>query len=202
MTSSARLPITIPSEDRISTEEVLQSVRAVLAPLIRTPRLGITDFDQAIERLCELSARCLAVERASLWRFDAARGMLVCLNLYCVETNAHSKGTEIDMATTPRYLAALKGGGAIAAHDAQRDPRTSEFAAGYLVPLGISSMLDASVVVDGSLRGIACNEHVGNGPREWKADEVVAAMMFADLAAVLTASREMGSIDSQRRLSL
>lgn len=64
----------------------------------------------------------------------------------------HSKGIEIDMAATPRYLATLSRGGAIAAHDAQRDPRTSEFTADYLVPLRITSMLDASVLVDGSMR--------------------------------------------------
>src|SRR5262249_40957652 len=154
MTSSAHPPIGIASPDRISTAEVLQSVRDVLAPLLRNPRLGAADFDRAIERLCEVSAGCLGVERASIWRFDAAPRVLVCLNLYSVTTRAHSKGTEIDTASTPRYLAALAGGGAIAAHDAQKDPRTSEFAAGYLVPLGITSMLDASVVIDGSLRGI------------------------------------------------
>lgn len=188
MTSSVDLHTAIASPDRISTADVLQSVRDVLAPLLRTPRLGAADFDRAIERLCEVSAGCLGVERASIWRFDAARRVLVCLDLWSVTTRGHSKGTEIDTGSTPRYLAALAGGGAIAAHDAQKDPRTSEFTAGYLVPLGITAMLDASVVVDGSLRGVLCNEHVGERPRVWTPDEVLAALMFADLAAVLTAA--------------
>lgn len=175
--------------NRISTEDVLESVRAILAPLLRTPRLSAADYDRALERLCEVSARCLGVARASIWSFDAARGVLVCLNLYSVAEQAHSKGVEIDTSSTPRYLAALARGGAIAAHNARKDPRTSEFAESYLVPLGITSMLDASVVIDGSLRGVACGEHVGLGPREWTVLEVRAALMFADLAAVLTAAR-------------
>ena len=49
---------------------------------------------------------------------------------------------------------ALMSGRAIDAHDACDDPRTSEFRDGYLVPGGISSMLDAAIRVGGKIVGV------------------------------------------------
>ena len=47
----------------------------------------------------------------------------------------------------------------------RHDPRTRELTEGYLVPLGITSMLEATVRMDtGELVGVVCHEHVGPDP--------------------------------------
>lgn len=174
----------------VSIEPVLVGVRAALAPLLRSGAPSAAELDAALEQLTEAAANAVAVERASFWRFDANRHVLVCENLFSRRDGTHTKGTEIDLTATPRYLAALSRGGAVAAHDAQHDPRTSEFTDAYLAPLRITAMLDASVLVDGTLDGIICHEHVGDAPRAWTALEVHAALLFADLAAVLARRRQ------------
>ena len=63
--------------------------------------------------------------------------------------------------TCPRYFEALQSERAIRAHDARTDKRTSEFRKGYLVPLGITSMLDAPVFLRGKMVGVVCHEHTG-----------------------------------------
>jgi GAF domain-containing protein len=175
----------------LDVEPVLVGVRAAIGPLVHGES-SPAEVDAAVRQLTEAAANAVGVARASVWRFDAARHVLVCVDLFSRTDGTHAQGTEIDLTATPRYIAALARGGAVAAHDAQHDPRTSEFTASYLAPLHITAMLDASVLVDGVLEGIICHEHVGDAPRAWSALEVQAALLFADLAAVLSRLRSRG----------
>ena len=84
----------------------------------------------------------------------------------------------------PRYFAALQSERAIRAHDARTDKRTSEFRKGYLVPLGITSMLDAPVFLRGKMVGVVCHEHTGRA-RRWKLHEELLASSFADFVALV-----------------
>ena len=84
----------------------------------------------------------------------------------------------------PRYFEALQSERAIRAHDARTDTRTSEFRDGYLVPLGITSMLDAPVFLRGKMVGVVCHEHTGR-PRRWKLHEELLAGSFADFVALV-----------------
>jgi diguanylate cyclase (GGDEF)-like protein/PAS domain S-box-containing protein len=77
----------------------------------------------------------------------------------------------------------------IAAHDARSDPRTREFEKSYLEPLGITSMLDAPILLGGKLIGVVCNEHVG-GPRRWAPWEELLAGTLADFAAMVFGAAE------------
>src|SRR4029077_7677403 len=67
--------------------------------------------------------------------------------------------------------------------NARTDRRTSEFRKGYLVPLGIMSMLDAPVFLRGKMAGVVCHEHTGK-PRRWKLHEELLASSFADFVAL------------------
>lgn len=90
---------------------------------------------------------------------------------------------------TPRYFEALAEERSIAAHDARTDPRTSEFEKNYLVPNGITSMLDAPIVLGGKLVGVVCNEHVGPA-RRWAPWEELLAGTLADFVAMALGSAE------------
>src|SRR5207253_1675524 len=81
-----------------------------------------------------------------------------------------SPGTVIAAREFPRYFAALEESRVVAAEDASRDSRTSEFAEPYLRPLGIASMMDAPIRLHGALVGVVCHEHVGS-KREWPLED-------------------------------
>jgi diguanylate cyclase (GGDEF)-like protein len=97
----------------------------------------------------------------------------------------------------PRYFEALKLGRAIDGHDAHHDPRTSEFSASYLTPLGITSMMDAAIRHDGRVVGVVCLEHVGE-PRTWTAAEMEFAGALADQAALALAAVERRRLEEDR----
>ncbi|HTJ81728.1 MAG TPA: sensor domain-containing diguanylate cyclase [Polyangiaceae bacterium] len=168
----------------------MKSFRSVLAALMRSDAAETGDIATALDHVTEVAAEVMRVERASVWRFSTDRSELVCANLYERLTDRHMHGTILSARDKPRYFAALAEERSIAAHEAQRDPRTSEFTEKYLEPLGITSMIDAPVVVAGELAGVICFEHVGPG-RVWHAWEELAAGSFADFVAMVLAAAQL-----------
>lgn len=134
-------------------------------------------------RLTEAAAHGLEVPRASIWFYDAQRTKIRCADLFERETSKHSEGAELPASTFPAYFAALTTERTIAAHDALRDPRTSEFAKPYLEPLNIGAMLDVPIWVDGKMVGVVCSEHIG-GKRKWTSDDENFAYAMAGFVAL------------------
>jgi len=160
--------------------------------IVRIARLsaGRSDFSLSdmLAQLTETAAVTLHVERTSVWLLSDDRKSLSCLDLYELSRAAHSRGVILIADNYPEYFKALETGRAIDAHDAHTDPRTREFRDGYLVPLGIASMMDAAIRVKGQVVGVVCHEHVGSR-RDWQPTELHFAGALADqVALVLTAA--------------
>lgn len=156
----------------------LRLQQTALVDLTRTGVFSGPDIDAIFRQLVEVSARTLGVERVSIWRFTPDRRAIHCHALFELAPNRHSSGVELAADNYPHYFAALAATDVIAADDAQRDPRTSEFTEGYLVPLGIGAMLEVPIHPD----GVLCHEHVGPG-RKWRPDEQLFGIAVGNLAA-------------------
>ena len=165
--------------------------------IVRIARLtvghGNLDLEGMLAQLTETASATLSVERTSVWLLSEDHRSLCCLDLYERTPGAHSAGTVLIAEAYPRYFEALETGRAIDAHDALFDPRTSEFAEGYLKPLGITSMMDAAIRREGKLVGVVCHEHVG-AKRTWQPDELAFAGALADQVSLVLAA------DERRRL--
>ncbi|MBK6695152.1 MAG: sensor domain-containing diguanylate cyclase [Myxococcales bacterium] len=179
-----------PSPPPSSVEDMLRPQRKALAALARSSAISEGDVATALAQLTEVAASVLGVERASVWRFDQEHSRIECVNLFERSKRRHSRGLVIERSAAPRYFAALDSERNISAANALTDARTSEFADGYLAPLGIGAMLDAPVFEGAALVGVVCHEHVG-APRAWRLWEELVAATMADLVAIalLTAER-------------
>ncbi len=162
---------------------LLERERAVLAGLMRSPALAAGDALTAVRQATEAAAGLLQVARASLWMFGDERRHIECTDLFDAVANEHSAGIMLYAKDAPAYFAAAADDRVIAAHDARTDPRTRDFTASYLEPLGIVAMLDAPVYVHGELAGIVCLEHVGQ-PRRWEPAEELMAATIADFVGM------------------
>ena len=156
--------------------------RAAVASLVTDSELNGPELDVALRRLTEILSASLQVERASVWLMSDDGREMRCAELFETSPRRHSAGLVLRAADYPRYWLALQLEARVDADDAVNDPRTSEFAAGYLRPLGITSMLDAVLLKDGQVAGVVCLEHTG-AARHWEADE----QSFANTAAALVA---------------
>ena len=155
-------------------------------------RYGSSDPQQeAAELITQAACEVYGVARAGIWRVSTQS--LDSISLYRRDLDRHEQLPSIDAGNFPHYLEALHSGRAIDAHDAQHDLRTRELAPGYLEPLGITSMLDASIRIEGEVVGVLCLEHIGP-KRIWQADEIAFAGELADQFAQVLVNQEKRSV--------
>src|SRR6185436_15468836 len=140
-------------------------------------------LDEALRKIVQEAAETLGLARVNAWRYFQDHVGIRCVAHYQSATRTFSSGMELQAADFPDYFEALRTNTLIAADDAVLDPRTREFAASYLAPLGISSMLDAPVFVGNRLEGVLCHEHVGTR-RAWTEDAKVFAIGAANLVSL------------------
>ena len=168
----------------VVTERRMRTQQALLFRLLSEERIDTLPLDTALGRLTQSASQAMSAARASVWQLDASRGELICRDLYLARERRHESGLAIRAADYPSYFDALAKNRAITVTHAPSDPRTRELDAGYLRPLGITSMLDSTIRRGGNTVGVVCIEHVGP-MRHWSPDEQHFVASLADLATLL-----------------
>jgi PAS domain S-box-containing protein len=171
------------------SEIQLQKQNSALIELAKHKSLHQGDLKTALREITETANRTLDIARSSVWMYDETRSQIQCLDLFDRTLNQHSDGLELTAAEYPAYFQALRQERAIAAFDARNDSRTREFTESYLIPLGITSMLDTPIQIGGQIAGVLCLEHVGL-PRYWTIEEESFAVSLADSVTFAVEARE------------
>jgi PAS domain S-box-containing protein len=165
------------------SHEILSKQNAVLADFSKRVNPERGNLQSLMRELTRAASATLDVSRVGIWMYGGDGSFIECLDLYDAGTDRHDHGQRLSKTEYPSYFEALGEHRAIAAHDAHRDPRTREFSESYLTPLGITSMLDAPMWLEGRMVGVICNEHVGL-PRTWTPEEERFAASVADFASL------------------
>ncbi len=193
--------------ERKLAEQVLESSEArlrkqskILTELTRRHTLFHSSLEAAIGEIAEITARTLDTARVGIWLYADNKSKIKAVDLYEAKSNHHSQGLELNETDYPFYFKSLAENLIIAASDARADPRLSEFTDSYLVPFGITSMLDVPIQLGGQIVGVICHEHVG-AKREWKLDEQNFAASMADLISLLLESNERRQAEEALRRS-
>ena len=176
-------------EALLDRERRLRRQNEVLVALGRSPALADGDLDRSLKEITEAAAAHLSVARASVWRYRRDKASLVCDDLFQASTGQHERDMQLLAMDCPSYFQALEEERTITAHHALADPRTRELADSYLRPLGITSMLDAPIRLQGKMIGVLCHEHVGT-PRAWSVDEQNFAGSLADCVSLAIAAAD------------
>ncbi|MBP8154201.1 MAG: PAS domain S-box protein, partial [Nitrospira sp.] len=140
-------------------------------------------LEPALQEITRATAMTLGVSRTSIWLLSEDHGSIRCKDLYESSTHSHSSGIDLQSAHFPEYFRELLSERVIDAADARSDPRTREFTACYLEPLGIGAMLDIPIRFKGKLVGVLCNEHIGP-PRPWMLEEQQFGHAIASLVSL------------------
>lgn len=171
-------------EEERRRELETQRFRAeVIAKLAMSPHLAAGRLPELVRELTELASEALATERVGIWLFDGKNTKLVNLDTFVRSQKSHHSGDVLSPAEFTPELEAMKNVPYVAAHDALTDPRTASYVDKYLKPLGITSMLDVAIRIEGRTIGMLCIEHVGP-PRKWTEDEITFACQLADQIAL------------------
>jgi signal transduction histidine kinase/DNA-binding response OmpR family regulator len=170
-------------------ERRVRTQNQVLATLVTDKALHGGDLKETARRIVEVATQTLDVEQAGFWLFLPDQSAIECVALFNRRSGAHSQGMRIPRVGHEPYFLALNESRVVSANDACADPRTSCFAADYLRPVSIVSMLDAGIRVGGNIVGTFCIEHTGE-KRTWTLEEENFVGSLADLLALAMEARD------------
>ena len=176
-------------EVRRHTESLLRRHQAALLDLTRNSVIQSGLLEHALKEITRTTATTLGVSRTSIWFLREDCSAIQCRDLYDASADLHSSGIEVPATACPAYFQEILSERIIDAADARTDPRTSEFAGNYLIPLGITAMLDIPIRFKGKLVGVLCNEHIGP-PRAWMLEEQQFGHAIASLVALALEAAE------------
>ncbi len=168
-------------EELLQNQKRAAKQRAAIAGLVHDEVVVSGELGAVFNKITEVTADTIEVDRASIWILNDRGTELECLSLFEADERKHSSGMILNARDIPRYFEAILAENRIYTEDACSDPRTSELSEQYLKPLGITSMLDAGIVFEGKIKGVICLEHIGPH-RKWRIDEESFASLVASLA--------------------
>jgi len=183
--------------ERKADEDRYRRGRDALIALTRFDVLKPDDLGLALRKITERSAKALDVARVSVWRYNADRSAIDCVDLYELAEDRHSSSLSLSKSMCPDYFQAMAECELIDAPHAQEDPRTREFTRDYLKPLGITSMMDTPIYFMNAVDGVVCCEHIGP-PRQWTDDEKTFAVAAANLASLAIERWERKRVEQAR----
>ena len=170
----------IEEENRLLHNQIIEQQRA----LVELSHLGVEELSKSLKSLTMRASEVMQCERVSIWAFEDEQKKLVCLDLFEHSGKRHAQEDSLRIESFPIYFDSLKQKMIISAENAREDAATSEFAESYLIPKGITSMLDCSITHQDDLLGVICFEHIGK-QRTWSLEEQNFAVSLADLAGRL-----------------
>ncbi len=165
------------------SKQQLDLRNSTLDDLTRSAALSRGDWRMAVQEMTAAAATALAVERASIWLYTAAKSSIHCVDLYELWSDRHTAGIEIFSSDYPTYFQALEADEIIATTDANSDPRTQELSHFYLQPNHIASLLDAPVRLGKETIGVLCIERLYVF-RPWTVEEQSFVRSLADLISL------------------
>lgn len=149
-----------------------------------------TDFAASTtEDSAAFEAARLQLDRIGVWVLSEEDRALRCRYLLQRSSGELFQDVVLRSQDFPEYFAALFERRVIAASDALKSPLTHALYEAYLLPLGITGLLDVPLYLDGRAVGIVCHEHIGP-PRLWTRAECDFAISVADNIARLYREHE------------
>lgn len=185
-------------QDLRDHERRLVDQMSVLVELAHSKAVGQGNLEEALREITRAAARVLRTERVGVWLLNAERTQLECVALYERSSQRHSRGGALSTDRYPAYFSAIEQRRVLAVDDARHDPRTREFGHDYLVPLGITSMLDAAIHQRGQMIGVVCHEHVGTR-HAWTVEEQNFAGSIADFVDLALVASERRRVEQELR---
>ncbi|WP_308993205.1 sigma 54-interacting transcriptional regulator [Mariniflexile litorale] len=170
-------------------EDIAKKSTQKKAVILELAGLVGSDFETALGKITSLSAETLNIERVSVWKYNTDKSELICQKEYNLKDQSYSNRSILREKDNSDYFKALSRKETICVFDAVKNKITKGFAEDYLIPNGVTSMMDVFIQGATGNYGVLCFEHVGP-KRKWTADEEEFAISIANLVSLMVESKE------------
>ncbi len=178
----------------------LQFQQVVMMELFQSPKVYHGSLQTALQTITQVAAHTLNINRVGIWFYNQERSKIICENLYEMLLFQHSQGQEFNISEHSIYFKAIENEQLIAVENTHTDPTTQEFYHSYLLPLGITSILDVPIFSGGQIVGILCLEHIG-APRTWQLEEQNFTAYLAQVISLALETRDRAQVETALRES-
>lgn len=168
----------------MSTE--LSELESARLKLVRDARAADPELARALHQVTRVAAATLGADRCGVWAIEDDWRKLRCVLLYDARTGQYHSGHVLELSQYPAYAVAIRERRVITAEDAVNDPRTRELGPSYLLPIGITAMMDCPVYEHGDVVAIVCHERTGAREPWNKRDEDFAGSVADIVGLVMT----------------
>lgn len=151
-------------------------------------------------KINEVVSQTLEVKQVGIWLLDDAHTLIQCVDFYRLTTDEHTQQIELLAADYPSYFQAWKNNRVLVIDNVHSDPRVKDLLQEYLIPLGITSMLDALIYSGGKVIGVIRLEHIGT-PRTWTLEEQNFIATLADFVALALEASERVEAERAHQLA-
>jgi PAS domain S-box-containing protein len=178
----------------------LSHQNSLLIELAKNKILYQGNLELAFQKITEVTARTLEVERVGIWLYNQQKTHIECLDLFQQSHCQHTTGLRLALANHPLYFNALSEAPLVAVDDVMSDPRSGDLLESYLQGLNITSMLDTPLRLGGKTVGVLCIEQIETC-RHWTPEEQNFARSIADLTSLLLEVQERQRAEVARQIS-
>ncbi len=154
---------------------------------------------EAFDNIIKITAEQLQIPRISIWLFNTNKSQLICQSIYSRGVLSHDE-LVLETKDYPGYFKSLEASGSILVDDVLTHPATKECIESYLKPLGITSLMDQSIRIQGKIVGVICYEQIGS-QRDWLIEEQDFAQAITDLCSQVILEIERRQTEDQLKLS-
>lgn len=177
-------------------KEISQKIK-IIESLSKSSAVRKGSMDEALSEVLARSLEAVAVSRVNVWLSDENISKIECIGSYTIQNNEvhinKSKGNVLTEAQLPKYFKMLQTEEVIATDDVLHDPQTSELIDSYLVPNGITSMLDIPLRSNGKMIGVICFEQT-ESMRKWNVFEIKFGVLISQIISLLIEGYEKSKL--------
>ncbi|MBN1983925.1 MAG: response regulator [Chitinivibrionales bacterium] len=146
-------------------------------------------IDVVAEKITELGAESMGVERVGVWLLGEVPHTLTCIDMYDKNLNKHSKGIHVPHSGFAQDFEAFKSQRFFDSTNSIHDHMIGRYLNDPLLCSRVTAVLDAAIRVGESDFGIVCFEHVQT-LHQWEQDEIAFACQMADQIALTIINRD------------
>lgn len=156
--------------EMLRSRNVLLAQNKSLVKFTNAPRILSIPLDKFLKDILIELSNVLKITYTSIWFFDTEKTKLSCAYSYDSRKNIFLNSGELLVKDYSNYFDTILHDKLISADNAHSDPGTTDLLSSYLVPKGITSVMDSLISLGKDPLGIICCEHTGK-PRNWTVEE-------------------------------
>jgi signal transduction histidine kinase/ActR/RegA family two-component response regulator len=178
-------------------ERLVRQQRA-LREVMHQPAVREGTLIQAMRALSQRLCQDIDASRVAINLLDPHQDAIAFSDVYIAATGQHERLLEVQNLGRIKDIRDAHIDAAVAIRDAQNDPRLAEMTASHVRPLGVLSLMQIPIVLNGAGIG-RINISETRAMRDWTQSEMMFASAVAQVVAMVVERLEREKIEAQLR---